>query len=37
MRRVVGDGTATRMPLWAWRLGDAMLFGQPLEAYSRFQ
>ena len=37
MRRVVGDGTTTHMPLWVWRLGDSTLVGQPLEAYSRLQ
>jgi len=37
VRKVVGVGTATEMPLWVWRLGDALLFGQPNEAYSRFQ
>jgi hypothetical protein len=37
VRKVVGDGTAAEMPLWVWRIGDAMLFGQPNETYSRFQ
>ncbi|HTE10113.1 MAG TPA: hypothetical protein VK645_04070, partial [Chitinophagaceae bacterium] len=25
------------IPLWIWRLGDALLIGQPNEAYSLFQ
>jgi hypothetical protein len=37
VRKVVGNGTAAEMPLWVWRIGDALLFGQPNEAYSRFQ
>jgi hypothetical protein len=37
VRGVVGDGAVTSMPLWAWRIGDAILVGQPNEAYSRFQ
>ena len=32
-----GDSSSTRMPLWAWRLGDAILIGQPNEAYSLWQ
>jgi hypothetical protein len=37
VRRIVGDGETTSMPLWIWRLGDSFLIGQPNEAYSRFQ
>jgi hypothetical protein len=37
VRKVVGDGTIAAMPLWIWRVGDAILVGQPNEAYSRFQ
>jgi hypothetical protein len=37
VRRTVGDGSSTKMPLWVWRLGDAFLVGQPNETYSRFQ
>lgn len=37
VRRIVGDGQAARVPVWAWRLGDAFLVGQPNESYSRLQ
>jgi hypothetical protein len=37
VRRTVGDGATTKMPLWMWRIGDAFLVGQPNEAYSKFQ
>jgi hypothetical protein len=37
VRKIVGDGTSAEMPLWVWSLGDALLFGQPNEAYSQFQ
>jgi hypothetical protein len=37
VRRIVGDGSTSRMPLWVWRIGDAFLIGQPNELYSRFQ
>lgn len=37
IRKTVGDGTTTHMPLWVWRLGDSVLVGQPNEAYSEFQ
>jgi hypothetical protein len=37
VRKVVGNGTSAEMPLWVWRIGDALLFGQPNEAYSLFQ
>ena len=35
VRRIVGDGTTARVPLWVWRLGDADISrGAPNEAYS---
>jgi hypothetical protein len=37
VRRTVGDGATTKMPLWVWRIGDAFFVGQPNEAYSKFQ
>jgi len=37
VRKIVGDGDSMRVPLYAWRVGDAILVGQPNEAYSRFQ
>lgn len=37
VRRIVGDGDASRMPLWTWRLGDAFVIAQPNEAYSLLQ
>jgi hypothetical protein len=37
VRSIVGDGTSTSMPMWTWRIGDALLVGQPNEAYSRLQ
>jgi hypothetical protein len=37
VRRIVGDGEAWAMPIYAWRIGDALLIAQPNEAYSWFQ
>jgi hypothetical protein len=37
VRKVVGEGDTTPMPLWAWRIGEAILVGQPNETYSQFQ
>jgi hypothetical protein len=37
VRRIVGDGDAWAMPIYAWRIGDALLVAQPNEAYSWFQ
>ncbi|SKA31329.1 hypothetical protein SAMN04488128_103455 [Chitinophaga eiseniae] len=37
IRKTVGEGTVTKMPLWIWRLGNSILAGQPNEAYSGFQ
>jgi hypothetical protein len=33
----LGDGPVHRMPLWAWRLGEALLVAVPDELYSAFQ
>ncbi len=33
----LGAGPTHRMPLWTWRLGEALLVALPNEAYSRFQ
>jgi len=33
----LGDGPTHRMPLWTWRLGEALLVALPNEAYSGFQ
>jgi hypothetical protein len=37
IRKIVGDAATTNMPLWTWRIGDALFAGQPNEAYSHFQ
>lgn len=37
VRRIVGDASSARMGVWCWRLGDALLFGHPHEAYSVLQ
>jgi hypothetical protein len=37
IRKTIGDGDTSNMPLWVWRLGDAVLVGQPNEAYAAFQ
>lgn len=37
IRKTVGDGQNAAMPLWVWRLGDSLFFGQPNETYSIFQ
>jgi hypothetical protein len=37
IRRNVGDGVTSPMPLWAWRIGEALLVAHPNEAYSSFQ
>jgi hypothetical protein len=36
-RRSLGDEETAKMPLWVWRVGDAVLVGQPNEAYSLWQ
>ena len=33
----LGDGPTHRMPLWTWRLGEALLVAVPNELYSVFQ
>lgn len=37
IRKTIGDGDVSHMPLWVWRIGDAILIGQPNETYSVFQ
>jgi hypothetical protein len=37
VRRIVGEGQSWPMPIWGWRLGDILWFGQPNEAYSPLQ
>lgn len=37
IRKTIGDGDVSHMPLWVWRIGDAVLVGQPNETYSAFQ
>jgi Neutral/alkaline non-lysosomal ceramidase, N-terminal len=37
LRLALGDGSVHRMPLWAWRLGEALLLAVPNEPYSVFQ
>nr|WP_295923104.1 hypothetical protein [uncultured Dyadobacter sp.] len=37
IRKTVGEGDTSHMPLWIWKLGDSFLIGQPNEAYSSFQ
>ncbi|SEW51930.1 neutral/alkaline non-lysosomal ceramidase N-terminal domain-containing protein [Chitinophaga arvensicola] len=37
IRKTIGDGEVSEMPLWVWRLGDGILIGQPNETYSDFQ
>lgn len=37
IRKTVGDGEKSAMPLWIWRIGEVVLAGQPNEAYSDFQ
>jgi hypothetical protein len=36
-RRALGEGQTIELPYWIWRIGDAMLIGQPGEAYSWLQ
>ncbi|MCA1595038.1 MAG: alkaline ceramidase, partial [Chloroflexi bacterium] len=35
--RSVGDGETMMAPAWAWRIGDALVFAHPNEAYSLLQ
>ena len=37
IRKAIGDGQVSKIPLWVWQLGDSFLVGQPNEAYSEFQ
>ena len=37
VRRMVGNGTSTRMGVWVWRLGEGYLVGHPNELYSDLQ
>lgn len=37
LRLALGEGPTHRMPLWAWRLGEALLLALPNEPYSIFQ
>jgi hypothetical protein len=37
LRLALGEGPVHRMPLWAWRLGEALLVALPNENYSVFQ
>jgi hypothetical protein len=37
VRKLVGDGSTTRVPLWVWRAGDGFFVAHPCEAYSRLQ
>ncbi len=37
VRDTVGDGTTWELPLWIWRLGEAVLVAGPHEAYSVWQ
>jgi hypothetical protein len=37
LRLALGEGAVHRMPIWAWRLGEALLVAVPNEPYSVFQ
>ena len=37
LRLALGDESVHRMPIWAWRLGEALLLAVPNEPYSVFQ
>jgi hypothetical protein len=37
IRRQLGDGATHQMPMWLWRLGDAVLVAIPEEPYSDLQ
>jgi hypothetical protein len=37
IRKTLGDGQEARVGLWVWCIGDAILLGQPNEAYAIFQ
>ena len=37
IREFLGDDGAVPVPIWAWRIGDAVIAGSPMEAYSGHQ
>lgn len=37
IRERIGDADRFAVPLWIWRIGDALLVGQTCETYSQFQ
>lgn len=37
IQAALGDDPVYKMPIWAWRLGDALLIACPNEAYSQMQ
>ena len=37
VRKMVGDRSTLQTHLWAWRVGDSLFLGQPIEAYSQLQ
>jgi hypothetical protein len=37
IRLALGGGATAKIPLWIWRVGDALLVGHPNEAYSQLQ
>jgi hypothetical protein len=37
VRRLVGNGQMMSMEFWVWRLGEAIVIGQPNEAFSELQ
>ena len=37
LTQALGDGPSYTMPLWIWRLGEALLVAVPNEPYSVFQ
>jgi hypothetical protein len=37
IRRLLGDGKTFAMPFWVWRVGDALVVGCMMEAYSWMQ
>lgn len=37
VRRKVGEGKTSKVPLWAWKIGDCIIFASPNESYSLLQ
>jgi hypothetical protein len=37
IRRTLGDGNTFALPIWVWRIGDAVIAGSCCEAYSALQ